>query len=91
LSIRDAVQFVAESNADYYVICGRDEEYESMAKGILTEIQNGLMIDIAGKLKNEEMKDLKNAGLNGNIYFGQDMINKLDALVSRWEANPDGK
>ncbi|WP_421379469.1 methylmalonyl-CoA mutase subunit beta [Bacillus salacetis] len=91
LSVDEAIQFAANTNTDYYVICGRDEDYESMAEAILSGLNtNGLMVDIAGKLNGGQMDDLKKAGLNGYIYSGQNVIDKLDTLLSRWEANPDG-
>ena len=86
------MEFVSESEADYYVICGRDEDYETMAKEILSSINNDeQIVDLAGRLNADLMNELRSAGLNGNIYLGQDMVQKLDTLLSRWEAGPNGK
>ncbi|WP_456274110.1 methylmalonyl-CoA mutase subunit beta [Bacillus sp. AK031] len=94
LAIEDAVQFVSDSSADYFVICGRDEEYHAMAGEIIGSINStnkNLLIDLAGKLNDTDMKKLTDAGLNGSIYFGQQMIEKLDALLNRWEGISNGK
>ncbi|MGM0846091.1 MAG: methylmalonyl-CoA mutase subunit beta [Bacillota bacterium] len=92
LSVEDAVEFTKKSNCDYFVICGRDEDYEPMTKEILTSVSlEGRQIDLAGKLSKEAMTELRSAGLNGNIYFGQNMIEKLDALLNRWEGTSNGK
>jgi methylmalonyl-CoA mutase len=92
LSIEDAVHFIREADTDYFVICGRDEDYEGLGKDILSSLEReAIIVDIAGKLKEEDMKELKNAGLCGNLYSGQDMFEKLEGLLSRWEARPNGQ
>ena len=94
ITIADAEQFISDSNADYYVLCGSDEDYNAMAGDILKSVKavsDGLMIDLAGRLNETEMKKLTDAGLNGSIYFGQEMIEKLNALLNRWEGTPNGK
>jgi methylmalonyl-CoA mutase len=94
LTIEDAREFVTGSPADYFVICGRDDEYEAMAKEIIRSVKSSkedLLIDLAGRLNETEMKKLSDAGLNGSIYFGQEMIEKLDALLNRWEGTSNGK
>ncbi|TYS00674.1 methylmalonyl-CoA mutase [Rossellomorea vietnamensis] len=92
MTVNDAVTFIEESKADYFVICGRDEEYEAMAKDILdSDNSKGRKIDLAGRLNNEVMADLKAAGLDGYIYSGQNMVEKLDALLGRWEGTSNAK
>ncbi|WP_409251294.1 methylmalonyl-CoA mutase subunit beta [Bacillus sp. SCS-153A] len=91
-SVANAVEFVNGTNVDYYVICGLNQEYDTMAKDIVKSVKNSeQIIDIAGTFEDKEMNELRSAGLNGNIFLGQDMFEKLDALLSRWEAKSNGK
>ncbi|WP_426886325.1 methylmalonyl-CoA mutase family protein [Rossellomorea vietnamensis] len=92
LGVQDAVSFVEESKADYFVICGRDEDYEAMAKEILASIKReGRQIDLAGRLSKDAMEELQEAGLDSSIYLGQNMTEKLDALLRGWEGTSNEK
>ncbi|WP_168413048.1 methylmalonyl-CoA mutase subunit beta [Bacillus salacetis] len=92
MTTEDAARFVKESNADYFIICGQDADYVSMAGEILSLIKDKkIIVDLAGKLNDGEMGKLKSSGLDGNLYYGQNMIEKLDGILSRWEADRYGK
>ncbi|TYS19061.1 methylmalonyl-CoA mutase [Rossellomorea vietnamensis] len=92
LTVEDAAAFTEELKADYFVICGRDEDYEAMAKEILASIKReGRQIDLAGRLSKDAMEELQEAGLDSSIYLGQNMTEKLDALLRGWEGTSNEK
>jgi methylmalonyl-CoA mutase len=84
----DILRFIEETSLSYYVVCGRDEDYEEFLPLILELVKNwnpAVKVDIAGHFDNGKMTEWEKQGLNGSIYFKQDMLVKLNGLLSIWE------
>ncbi|BCB04662.1 methylmalonyl-CoA mutase family protein [Bacillus sp. KH172YL63] len=84
----DVLQFVEETRFPYYVICGKDEEYEHMLPLIIESIHQidpSIVVDIAGKVPSGKREEWSRTGLSGSIYMGQNILEKLDELLSIWE------
>ncbi|PFG05785.1 methylmalonyl-CoA mutase family protein [Bacillus sp. es.034] len=88
LSKEDLLQFVEETRYPYYVVCGKDEEYHDQLAMIVEsihQIDGDVMIDIAGKIPDEERSKWERMGLNGSIYNKQNILEKMDELLIIWE------
>ncbi|MGR3764950.1 methylmalonyl-CoA mutase family protein [Rossellomorea sp. NS-SX7] len=84
----DILTFIEETNYSYYVICGKDEEYDAWLPLIMQTAANyhsKIKVDVAGKLNTETMNDWTQLGLNGCIHQKQNMLHKLNDLLSIWE------
>ncbi|XXM73810.1 methylmalonyl-CoA mutase family protein [Lysinibacillus sphaericus] len=84
----DVLAFMEETNYPYYVVCGRDEEYDSWLPLIVETAGNyhsKIKVDAAGKLNEEKMNAWTQLGLNGCIHRNQDMLLKLNDLLTIWE------
>ncbi|OAT84137.1 hypothetical protein A6P54_02230 [Bacillus sp. MKU004] len=84
----DVLAFMEETNYPYYVVCGRDEEYDSWLPLIMEAAGNyhsQIKIDAAGKLNEEKMSAWTQLGLNGCIHRNQNMLEKLNDLLTIWE------
>jgi methylmalonyl-CoA mutase len=87
-SKEDILRFIEETDLPYYVVCGKDEDYEESLPLILELVKNrnaAVKVDIAGRFDGGKMHEWERQGLNGSIYFKQDMLMKLNGLLSIWE------
>jgi methylmalonyl-CoA mutase len=87
-SKEDILRYIEETNLSYYIVCGRDEDYEEFLPLILELVKNrnaAVKVDIAGQFDAGKMIEWERQGLNGSIYFKQDMLVKLNGLLSIWE------
>ncbi len=81
-SVQDAIDWLKQANYDYVIVAAQDDDTKSLIPSLLAQKPNNLLLDVAGKFKDEETEWLNN-GLNGFIFAGQNIINKLnDVLVS---------
>ncbi|MBM7584551.1 methylmalonyl-CoA mutase [Bacillus pakistanensis] len=91
----EILEFIEETRYPYYVICGRDQDYEHYLPLVLetvNRVDEKIVIDIAGKIETEQMNEWKQAGLNGSIFLKQNMLQKLEELLHIWEgAEEHGK
>ncbi|MCP3738559.1 methylmalonyl-CoA mutase family protein [Rossellomorea sp. BNER] len=88
----EILKFIEETRYSYYVICGRDEDYEEHIPLILetvNRVDEKIVIDVAGKIETEQMNEWKQAGLNGSIFLKQNMLQKLEELLYIWEGEAD--
>jgi methylmalonyl-CoA mutase len=84
----DILHFIEETNYPYYVVCGKDEEYDEWLPLIVETAANyhsQIKIDVAGKMSEMKMNEWKQLGLNGCIYHKQNMLDKLNSLITMWE------
>ncbi|MCA1054755.1 methylmalonyl-CoA mutase family protein [Rossellomorea aquimaris] len=84
----DILMFIEETNYPYYVVCGQDEEYDAWLPVIIetaANFQSKIKVDVAGKFNAERMNEWTQLGLNGSIYYKQNMLDKLNDLLSIWE------
>lgn len=77
----DAFRWAKTNGYSYIVIAAKDE----VTKEVLPEFlrfasTNSFIIDVAGKFKEEG--NWQSTGLNGAIYAGQDLIEKMQQLIS---------
>ncbi|WP_100331505.1 methylmalonyl-CoA mutase family protein [Bacillus xiapuensis] len=90
-SAQEAAAFIAETGFPYYCICGGDEAYTAFGPSLIKELKRTggqVHIDLAGKLIGEEQKKWQEAGLDGHIFAGQNLLDKLSHLLSLWEGGP---
>lgn len=81
-SVQDAIDWLKQANYDYVIVAAQDDDTKTLIPSLLAQKPNNLLLDVAGKFKDEETEWLNN-GLNGFIFAGQNIINKLnDVLVS---------
>ncbi|TMU86637.1 methylmalonyl-CoA mutase [Bacillus sp. BHET2] len=91
-SKEDLLHFVEETRYSYYVVCGKDEEYNDQLSMIVESIHgidSAIVIDIAGKIPEESKDEWDRMGLNGSIFNKQNMLEKLDQLLTIWEEGKD--
>ncbi|KAB7708828.1 methylmalonyl-CoA mutase [Bacillus aerolatus] len=87
-SAEEAVQFVKESGLAYYCICGKDEAYETFDPQLIETIKQtgaAVQVDLAGRLPAEAEVEWKKSGLDGYVHAGQNILEKLSALLELWE------
>ncbi len=87
-TLEDTLEFIKETKYPYYVICGDEEDYQTIIPLLLeyfNKTETSIVLDLAGKVNEERMMEWKTHGLNGSIYLKQNMIEKLNKLISIWE------
>ncbi|CAN7332756.1 methylmalonyl-CoA mutase family protein [Rossellomorea sp. LjRoot5] len=93
-SKEDILQFVEETRYPYYVVCGKDEEYHhklSMITEAVHLVDSSIVIDLAGRIPEENRSEWILKGLNGSIYNKQNILEKLDALLTIWEEGKENE
>lgn len=75
----DAVAWLNATEAKYVVIAANDDNTKELLPAILAGKPEGVIVDVAGKFKDEEEAWLAN-GLNGFIFAGQNIIEKLNSV-----------
>ncbi|WP_061809688.1 methylmalonyl-CoA mutase family protein [Rossellomorea vietnamensis] len=91
-SKEDILQFVEETRYPYYVVCGKDEEYLdklSMITEAVRHVDSSIVIDLAGRIPDENRSEWILKGLCGSIYNKQNILIKLDELLAIWEEGKD--
>lgn len=78
--IEEAKRWIVNANYDYVVIAANDEDTKGLVPTILEVKPDGLLLDAAGKYKAEQEKWLAN-GLNGFIFAGQNIVEKLTEVL----------
>jgi methylmalonyl-CoA mutase len=89
-SKEDVLQFVEETRYPYYVVCGTEEEYQDKLPMLIESIHHidsTIVIDVAGKIPDEH--EWVRLGLNGSIYNKQNILKKVDELLTIWEEGTD--
>lgn len=79
-SIEDAKAWLNETNADYVVVATTDDHTKALVPALLDNKKESFILDVAGRFKEEEAEWLAQ-GLNGFIYAGQNIVEKLTALL----------
>ena len=84
----DAIQTIEEAQAwlqatsyKYVVIAATDEDTKALVPALLDVKPANIVLDAAGRYK-EEQDAWQQAGLNGFIFAGQNIIEKLNAVAS---------
>ncbi|RHW38431.1 methylmalonyl-CoA mutase [Lysinibacillus yapensis] len=79
-SIEELKEWVTKTDAEYVVIAAKEEDAKSIVPALLEVKPDSLLMDVAGQYKSEQDEWLAK-GLNGFIYNGQDIIEKLTSLI----------
>lgn len=80
MSIEEAIEFVKKHPLPYYCICGMDFFDEQFGQDLINQLKKIIgtaVIDIAGKQKPR--------GISGSIAAGDNLVEKLSALLSLYE------
>lgn len=83
-TIKEAVQFVEMNKLPYYCICGANSTYEQFGPELIEEIRKvsqSAVIDVAG--------NWQVTGIDGSISAGDDIVEKLMALLSLFEGGTE--
>lgn len=75
----EALAWLNTTESKYVVIAANDDLTKELVPAILAGKPAGVIVDVAGKFKDEEEAWLAN-GLNGFIFAGQNIIEKLNAV-----------
>ncbi len=80
-SIYDAEKWLADAAFDYVVIAATDEDTKALVPALLEGKRSTVVLDAAGKYKEDEAAWTAN-GLNGFIFAGQNIVEKLNSVVA---------
>lgn len=77
----DAWRWVKTNGYEYIVIVAKDEDVQEILPEFLKAANKQVIIDVAGKFAKEEMT-WRDLGLNGTIFAGQNLIEKMQQLMT---------
>lgn len=80
-TIEDAKTWLADAAFDYVVIAATDEDTKALVPALLEGKPATVVLDAAGKYKEDEAAWTAN-GLNGFIFAGQNIVEKLNSVVA---------
>ncbi|QBP40959.1 methylmalonyl-CoA mutase family protein [Paenisporosarcina antarctica] len=75
----DAWRWVKLNHVDYVVIAAKDEVVKEILPQFIEQSDKQMIIDVAGKFPEEQQ--WRELGLNGTIFAGQDLIEKMYQLL----------
>jgi len=75
----DAWHWVKTNKVDYVVVAAKDEVVIDVLPDFLRQADQPTIIDVAGKFQDENVWE--ELGLNGTIFAGQNLINKIQRLI----------
>lgn len=81
-TIEEAQQWLKQANYDYVVIAATDEDTKALVPALLEVKPSGIVLDAAGKYK-EDSEAWIQQGLDGFIFAGQNIIEKLNEVSTR--------
>lgn len=79
-SVEDAKKWLEQTDAQYVIIAATNDQTKEIVPALLESKREDLILDVAGKFPEEEQAWLSK-GLNGFIYMGQNIVEKLTALL----------
>ncbi|MER2126504.1 methylmalonyl-CoA mutase family protein [Solibacillus sp.] len=80
-TIEEAKAWIATVDYDYVVVAATDDDTKQLIPALLEGKKQGLVVDAAGKYK-EEAEAWTANGLNGFIFAGQNIVEKLNDVVT---------
>ncbi len=81
-TIEAAKEWLNNSDYDYVIIATTDDDTKSIVPQLLETRPKDLLLDVAGRFKDYE-DEWKANGLNGFIFAGQNIIEKLSSVADR--------
>lgn len=79
-TVEDAKNWFATADYDYVVVAATDDDTKALIPALLEGKKAGIVLDAAGKYKEDEATWTAN-GLNGFIFAGQNIVQKLNEVV----------
>lgn len=79
-TIEEATAFTQQTDANFVIIAAADEETKQIVPSLLENKPAQLILEVAGRFK-EEQEEWQQNGLNGFIYAGQNIVQKLQQLA----------
>ncbi|RMD50191.1 MAG: hypothetical protein D6830_03320, partial [Ignavibacteria bacterium] len=85
-SIDEAIEQAANTQSDLIVICSTDDNYKEIVLPLVKELKSrtNKQLILAGNPKADIDKYFE-AGLDGNIYLGQDVLEFLNDILDKIE------
>lgn len=80
-SIEEAVKWLENTDFSYVVVCAKDDDAKQLVPELLKVKKAETTLDVAGRFKDEEAA-WTSEGLNGAIYMGQNVVEKLTAVYN---------
>lgn len=80
-TIEEAKAWLKAADYDYVVVAATDDDTKQLIPALLDGKKQGLVLDAAGKYKEEADAWTAN-GLNGFIFAGQNIVEKLNGVVT---------
>jgi methylmalonyl-CoA mutase len=79
--VQQTIEWLHESNYDYYVICTDPRHVSAVEQIAMVAIDK--WIDVAGRFDEDVKARLKTIGISGFMYQGQAQLEKLSAIYAR--------
>lgn len=79
-----AIDWLANEKPDYAIVCATPTLTASVMEQMLKKLPDNLILDAAGKYDAAITQQWLNAGLNGFVFSGQDKVQKLQEIHSKW-------
>ena len=79
--IEDAANYLQQTKASHVILVATDEDTKAIVPALLKAKPDTVKLDAAGKYK-EEATTWLNEGLNGFIYAGQNIVEKLQQMLA---------
>lgn len=80
-TLEEAERWLETAQYDYIVVAATDDDALQLVPALLKVKQEQQLLDVAGKFKEQEQV-WRAAGLNGFIFAGQNIIEKLNAVMA---------
>lgn len=80
-TVEAAKAWLASSDFNYVCVAATDDDTKALIPALLTDKPANVVLDAAGKFKEEQAEWTAN-GLNGFIFAGQNIIEKLNAVTA---------
>lgn len=77
----EAAKWLMEQEIDYAVVCAKDDMLTEVVEQLL-QSKPTAVLDVAGRPDPSLLDKWKKAGLNGTIYNGQNVVEKLTSILS---------
>ncbi|WP_318247694.1 MULTISPECIES: methylmalonyl-CoA mutase family protein [Solibacillus] len=81
-TIEDAAHWLENADYDYVIVAATDDDTKAILPTLLQSKKANVVLDVAGKFKDDEAEWTAN-GLNGFIFAGQNIVQKLNDVVTR--------
>ena len=79
-SVEEAQAWLRDSGYEYVIVVATDEDTKALIPALLEVKPQGVLLDAAGKYKDEQ-DAWTAAGLNGFVFAGQNIIEKLNGIA----------